>query len=66
MSRLKRRLLIATSLLVLLALALGVPLQRTTRQALERAEAFRFRRMLVTRVAERHVVAGSAAVGARW
>ncbi len=52
MSRLKRRLLIATSLLVLLALALGVPLQRTTRQALERAEAFRFRRMLVTRVAE--------------
>ncbi len=53
MSLFKRRLLIATAMVVLLALALGPYFQVSTRRALERAEAFQFRRMLVTRQGER-------------
>jgi esterase/lipase superfamily enzyme len=49
MTRLRRRFLIATLLAVLVALALGALFQRSTQMALEHAEAFRFRRMLVTR-----------------
>jgi esterase/lipase superfamily enzyme len=52
MTRLRRRLLIATLLVVLVALVLGALFQFSTRKALERAEAFRFRRMLVTRLGE--------------
>ncbi len=53
MSLFKRRILIATGMVVLLALALGPYFQVSTRRALERAEAFQFRRMLVTRQGER-------------
>ena len=53
MTRLKRGLLIATALVVLLALALGAFIQISTSGALERAEAFQFRRMVVTRQEER-------------
>ena len=49
MTHLRRRLLIATVLVILVALALGALFQVSTQKALERAEAFRFRRMLVTR-----------------
>jgi len=52
MSRTRRRLLIV-SVIALVALGLaGAFFQTSTRQALERAEAFRFRRMLVTRQAQ--------------
>lgn len=52
MSRLKRRLLIGTTFVVLLLVAMGAFLYRPTRIALERAEALQFRRMLVTRIAD--------------
>jgi esterase/lipase superfamily enzyme len=54
MTRLRRRLAIAAVLGALAALALGWLwlFQVYTEQALERAEAFRFRRMLVTRLGE--------------
>ena len=52
MTRLKRRLLIATALIVLIVGALVLFFYRPTRLALERAEAFQFRRMLVTRLGE--------------
>jgi esterase/lipase superfamily enzyme len=52
MARLKRRLLIATVPIILVALALGAFFQVSTQRALERAEAFRFRRMLVTKRGE--------------
>ena len=52
MTRLKRRLLIAAALVVLIVGALVLFFYRPTRQALERAEAFQFRRMLVTRQGE--------------
>ena len=48
MTPLRRRLLIATVLVILVALALGALFQDSTDKALERAEAFQFRRMLVT------------------
>lgn len=52
MSRPGRRLLIAALSVVTLALGLAAVFQRSTQEALERAEAFRFRRMLVTRLEE--------------
>jgi esterase/lipase superfamily enzyme len=52
MTRLKRLLLIVVLPLVLVALLVGAFFQLTTRNALERAEAFQFRRMLVTRQGE--------------
>jgi esterase/lipase superfamily enzyme len=52
MTRLKRRLLIVMLPLVLVALLVGAFFQLTTRNALERAEAFQFRRMLVTKQGE--------------
>ena len=53
MSRFRRRLLIATGVVFVVALALGPYIQVSTRAALERAEALQFRRMLVTRQGER-------------
>ena len=52
MTRRRRRLSIAISLVIVVAAVLGALFQLTTKQALERAEAFRFRRMLVTRLGE--------------
>ncbi len=52
MTPLRRRLLIAALVVALLALALGALLRSSTQAALERAEAFRHRRMLVTRLGE--------------
>ena len=52
MTRLRRRFLITTLLVILVALALGALFQASTQKALERAEAFRFRRMLVSRHGE--------------
>ena len=52
MTRPQRRLLIAALLAVLLALGLGALFQVSTQTALERAEALRFRRMLVTKRGE--------------
>lgn len=49
MRRSKRRILIATVLVILVALALGALFHVSTGRALERAEAFQFRRMLVAR-----------------
>jgi len=49
MTRFKRRLLIGTALVVLFLGVLVLFFYRPTRLALERAEAFQFRRMLVTR-----------------
>ena len=49
MTRFKRNLLIATALVILVALVLGTFFQTSTRRALERAEALQFRRMLVTK-----------------
>ena len=50
MTRFKRRMLIGTVLVVLVLVGLVLFFYRPTRLALERAEAFRFRRMLVTRL----------------
>ncbi len=55
MTRFKRRMLIGTVLTLLLAGVLGALFQGSTREALERAEAFRFRRMEVTRRGEQGV-----------
>ena len=55
MTRFKRRMLIGTVLILLLAGVLGALFQGSTREALERAEAFRFRRMEVTRRGEQGV-----------
>jgi esterase/lipase superfamily enzyme len=52
MARPKRSLLIATVLAILVALVLGAFFRVSTDRALERAEAFRFRRMLVTQLGE--------------
>ena len=51
MTRFKRRILIGTVLVVLFLAGLVLFFYRPTRLALERAEAFQFRRMLVTRQA---------------
>ncbi len=48
MTRFRRRLSTVAALAVLLALALGAFIHLSTRRALERAEAFRFRRMQIT------------------
>ena len=48
----RRRLVQAGIGLLVLAAVLGVLLQTSTRQALERAEALQFRRMLVSQVAD--------------
>ena len=52
MTRFKRRILIGLTLVVLILVGLVLFFYRPTRVALERAEAFRFRRMLVTRLGE--------------
>ena len=52
MIRAKRRLLIVMALVVIGAVAFGALFQTSTRRALERAEAFRFRRMLVTKLGD--------------
>lgn len=52
MSRFKRRLLICTAIVVVLLVALVAFFYRPIRAALKRAEAFQFRRMLVTRIAD--------------
>ena len=52
MTKLKRRLLIGTVLIALILIGLVLFFYRPTRLALERAEAFQFRRMLVTRQAD--------------
>ena len=52
MTRIKRRLLIASGLVIFVALLLGAFFQVSTRAALERAEAMQFRRMQVTRQEE--------------
>ncbi len=50
--RIKRILLIAAGLLIIVALLLGMFFQTSTRTALERAEALQFRRMLVSRLGD--------------
>jgi esterase/lipase superfamily enzyme len=52
MTRFKRRMLIGTVVVVLVLVGLVLFFYRPTRVALERAEAFRFRRMLVTRLVD--------------
>jgi len=52
MMRIKRSLLIAIGLLIIVALLLGMFFQTSTRTALERAEALQFRRMLVSRLGD--------------
>jgi esterase/lipase superfamily enzyme len=52
MSRIRRRFKLATALVIVVALALGALLQFSTQRALERAEAFQFRRMLVAQQGE--------------
>jgi esterase/lipase superfamily enzyme len=52
MSRIGRRFKLATALVIVVALALGALLQFSTQRALERAEAFQFRRMLVAQQGE--------------
>lgn len=54
MTPLGRRILIGAAMVVMLIAVLVVFFYRPTRLALERAEAFRFRRMLVTRLADRN------------
>lgn len=55
MSRLNKRLLIVAALVFLILVGLALFFYRPTRLALERAEAFQFRRMLVTRLADQDV-----------
>jgi esterase/lipase superfamily enzyme len=55
MSRLKRRILIGVALVALISIGLVLFFYRPTRLALERAEAFQFRRMLVTRLGAENV-----------
>ena len=52
MTRFKRRMFIGTALVVLVLVGLVLFFYRPTRLALERAEAFQFRRMLVTRLGD--------------
>ena len=52
MTRFKRYILIAAAPIILVALGLGTFFQASTQRALERAEAFQFRRMLVTKQGE--------------
>ena len=52
MTRFNRRMIIGAALVVLILVGLVLFFYRPTRLALERAEAFRFRRMLVTRLGE--------------
>ena len=52
MTRVKKRLLIGGTVVLLLGLGAGFLFFRSTRQALLRAEAFKFRRMQVVRLAE--------------
>jgi esterase/lipase superfamily enzyme len=52
MTRVKKRLLIGGTVVLLLGLGAGFLFFRSTRQALLRAEAFKFRRMQVMRLAE--------------
>jgi len=52
MTRFNRRLLIVMVPVILIALAMGALFQGSTRSALELAEAFQFRRMLVTKQGE--------------
>ncbi len=49
-ARFKRRLFIVTAVVILVAVTMGAFFQVSTRNALERAEAFKFRRMLVTKL----------------
>jgi esterase/lipase superfamily enzyme len=49
-TRFKRRIFIVTAMLILVAFVLGTLFQVSTQSALERAEAFQFRRMLVTKL----------------
>lgn len=51
-SRASRRILIIAIVLLAVAASAGILFQSSTREALERAEAFRFRRMLVNRQGE--------------
>lgn len=55
MSRFKRRILIGVALVALILIGLVFFFYRPTRLALERAEAFQFRRMLVTRLGAENV-----------
>jgi len=55
MSRIKRRMLIGVVLVALILIGLVLFFYRPTRLALERAEAFQFRRMLVTRLGAENV-----------
>ena len=55
MSRFKRRILIGVALAALILIGLVFFFYRPTRLALERAEAFQFRRMLVTRLGAENV-----------
>ena len=48
--RFKRRIFIVTAVVILVAVMMGAFFQVSTRNALERAEAFKFRRMLVTKL----------------
>ncbi|MEM8882918.1 MAG: alpha/beta hydrolase [Planctomycetota bacterium] len=52
MSRLRRRLLFLGVLILLIGLVAGYLFQSTTQQALRRAEAFRFRRLVVSKQSE--------------
>ena len=52
MAKKRRRLRILIAILVVLGVMLGAFIQISTRQALERAEAFQFRRMQVTRLGD--------------
>jgi esterase/lipase superfamily enzyme len=49
-TRFKRRIFIVTAVVILVAVTMGAFFQVSTRNALERAEAFKFRRMLVTKL----------------
>jgi esterase/lipase superfamily enzyme len=49
-TRFKRRIFIVTAVVILVAVVMGALFQVSTRNALERAEAFKFRRMLVTKL----------------
>lgn len=55
MTRFKRRVLYGVGVIVLILLMLGVFFYRPTRLALERAESFRFRRMMVGQLGEQGV-----------
>jgi len=55
MARFKRRLLISAGVILLVLAGMVVFFWRPTRLALERAEAFQFRRMLVTKQADKGI-----------